>query len=373
MARKPMRVAVVGCGSQGRHHLRYLRELASVELVAVCDRDEGRLATATDDFGVPAGFRDHGELLRSTPVDLLTVCTMPNSHREIALDAFAAGAGVLCEKPMAATLGDACAMADAAERSGCFLSVGFNLRYSSAAQAVRAFVEEGRLGAPVCARGAMLETEIPWWGPHQVSDISGGGVIASTAVHIIDLLMWLAGSPRPTTATASAARLFPRKRAAAVPPAAHADRYNVEDLAFGHVRFESGFWMTIESAWTWDEPGHECRFDLVGDRAHASAAPLRFSAERSGRLVDLTEGAHGDFDFSASIERELADVVAAVGEGHAPLVTAWQALEAQAVVDALYRSAATGAEVAVANVRDRAPAGARGRWATVATGNEERG
>jgi predicted dehydrogenase len=320
-------------------------------VVAVCDRDADRLRAAMQEFGIPRGFSSHRELLEHQPVDLLTICTMPETHSEIALDALAAGAGVLCEKPMAADLDAARTMAGAARRAGRPLAVGFNLRYSSAAQAIRAFVLEGRLGTPVCARGSMLETEIPWWGLHQVKAISGGGAIASTAVHMIDLLMWLAANPRPVSATASVARLFPRKRGETA-PGGPAPQYDVEDLAFGHVRFESGFWMTIEGGWTWDAPGSECRFDLVGDRAQASAEPLRFSGERSGRLVDLTDGVTGDLDFSDSTRRELADVVAAIRDGRPPLVTAEQALEVQAVVDALYRSAAEGREVAVARTRD---------------------
>jgi predicted dehydrogenase len=352
MTGEPLRVAVVGCGLQGRLHLECLGAMDGVALVAACDRDEGRLAAASSDFEVDAGYASHRDLLERERVDLVTVCTLPDSHREIALDAFAAGTHVLCEKPMAADLDGGRAMAEAARSSGCLLSVNFNLRHSSAAQAVRAFVEDGRLGAPVCARGSMLETAIPWWGLHGVRSSSGGGAIASTAVHMIDLLMWLAGSPRPVRASASTARLFPRKRASALPDHAYADRYDVEDLAVGHVRFDSGFWMTIDGAWTWDEPGSECRFDLVGDRAQASAEPLRFSAERGGSLVDITAGARGDLDFSASTCAGLADVVAAVREGREPLVTADEALQVQAVVDALYRSAAEGRDVAVADVRD---------------------
>ena len=113
---------------------------------------------------------------------------------------------------------------------------------------------------------------------------------------MIDLLMWLAGNPRPLTATASTARLFPRKRGETARDASEAKRYDVEDMAFGHVRFADGFWMTIEAGWTWDAPGSECRFDLVGDRAQVSADPLRFSAERSGELVDLTGDATGELD-----------------------------------------------------------------------------
>jgi predicted dehydrogenase len=352
MQPEAVRVAVVGCGFQGRLHIECLRRIPDATVVAVCDRDKDRLSSVTEDLGVAHGFSDHRTLLARQPVDLVTVCTMPDSHCEIALDALAAGAAVLCEKPMAVDLDAAKMMAAAARSAGRPLSVGCNLRYSSAAEAIRTFVLGGQLGAPVCARGSMLETEIPWWGPHHVKSISGGGAIASTGVHMIDLLMWLAGNPRPLSATASVARLFPSKRGESAPSRLEAERYDVEDLAFAHVRFESGFWMTIESSWTWDAPGSECRFDLVGERGHASAEPLRLSAERSGRIVDLTDGVTGNLDFPDSVQRELADVVAAIRDDRSPLVTAEQALEVQAVMDAIYRSAASGTEVAVEQTRD---------------------
>jgi predicted dehydrogenase len=348
-----VRVAVVGCGFQGRLHLECLRRIPDANVVAVCDRDSDRLGAAACDFGIRYAFGHHRDLLGEQAVDLVTICTMPDTHREIVVDALNGGAAVLCEKPMAADLEAALAMADAAERADRPLAIGFNLRFSTAAQAARSFVLDGRLGTPVCARGSMLETRVPWWGPHHVRKISGGGAINSTAVHMIDLLMWLAGNPRPLTATASTARLFPRKRGATVRDASEARRYDVEDLAFGHVRFEHGFWMTIEGGWTWDAPGSECRFDLVGDRAQVSADPLRFSAERSGELIDLTGGCTGELNFPESVERELADVVSAVRDGRSPTVTAEQAVEVQAVVDALYRSAAEGREVDVVPTRSR--------------------
>ena len=354
MAGDEVRVAVVGCGFQGRLHLECLRRIPDARVVAVCDRDVDRLSAAARDFGVAHAFRDHRELIEERMIDLLTVCTMPDSHREIAVEALDAGAAVLCEKPMAANLDAAVAMAEAARRADRPLAVGFNLRFSTAALAARSFILDGRLGTPVCARGSMLETVVPWWGPHHVKAISGGGAINSTAIHMIDLLMWLAGNPRPLTATASTARLFPGKRGATVPNESEAKRYDVEDLAFGHVRFEDGFWMTIEGGWTWDAPGSECRFDLVGDRAQVSAEPLRFWAERSGEGVDVTGDATGDLNFPKSVARQLADVVSAVRDGRSPTVTAEQALEVQAVVDALYRSAAEGREVSVVQTRSGA-------------------
>ncbi len=347
MTESAIRVAVIGCGFQGRVHVECLSELPGVELVAVCDRVGERAAHVAEDFGVPMSYVRHDELLDRERPDLVTVCTMPDTHRAIVVDAVQAGAHVLCEKPLAFDLDDGRAMVEAAEAAGRSLAVGFNHRYMSAVQEVRRFVDEGRLGAPVCARGSMLETAIPWWGPHHIREVSGGGAIAATAVHMIDVLTWLAGDPKPLTATASMATLFPRKRAARIPHGGQADRYSVEDLAFGHIRFESNFWLSIEGSWVWDEPGWECKFTLVGDRAQANVDPLRFWTEHDGELVDITGQARGDLDFASSMRRELADVVSAVRESRPPLASGAQALRVQAVVDALYRSAASQREVEI--------------------------
>jgi predicted dehydrogenase len=354
----PLRTAVVGCGLQGRLHAINLHANPEAEVIALCDREEARAGLLAAELGLPATavHSDHRRLLERHRPQLLTVATMPDSHREIAVDALRAGADVLCEKPMAHTLSDAVQMAAVARQTGRTLTIGFNLRHSSAAQAVHAFIERGELGAPVCGRGSMLETQVPWWGPHQVKALSGGGAFAATAVHMIDLLMWLAGSPRPLTATASTARLYPAKRGATITEAARSRPYDVEDLAFGHVRFDSGFWLTVEGAWTWDVPGSECDFELVGERAQASVMPLSFWREDAGELRDVTAGTRGDLDEQSSIAAELGEVVASLRAGREPLVTVLQALEVQAVVDALYRSAESGREVDVADVRTSAEA-----------------
>jgi predicted dehydrogenase len=347
-ASSPLRVAVVGCGVQGQLHLDCLSQLDDVEVVAVCDIDPVRAEAAAASNGA-VQYADHRQLLDRERIDLLTICTMPNTHRSIAVDALGAGAHVLCEKPLALSLQEAQEMVEAAHGARRLLTVGFNLRHSEVAQSVLRFVEAADLGTPICARGWMLSQDIPWWGRHYVKRLSGGGALAATAVHMIDLIMWLAGDPVPTTATASMARVFPKKRRATAPTAEAAAEYDTEDLVSGHVRFRNGFWIAIEGAWTWDDPGSGWNygFELLGDRGQAGFSPLRLTGERNGELCDLTHANLTRFDFPASTQEEIRDVVAAIREEREPLVRAEQALAVQAVVDALYRSAELGKEVEV--------------------------
>src|SRR5207247_4715232 len=97
-------VAVIGCGFQGRVHLDAFRDLAETEVVGICDLDSSRREALASEFGVTNSYADYRELLACHAVDIVTVCTMPDTHRSVTLAAFDAGAHVLCEKPLALDL-----------------------------------------------------------------------------------------------------------------------------------------------------------------------------------------------------------------------------------------------------------------------------
>jgi predicted dehydrogenase len=343
-----MRAAVIGCGFQGRLHVSTLTALDGVEVVAVCDTSPERAGALADEFAVPGRYTDYRELLDSHELDLVSVCTMPNTHREITVAAVRKRCHVLCEKPMAMNAAEAAEMVAEAEENGVELGVGFNMRFTESSRAIRGYLDSGRLGSPVCARGHMLADDVPWWGRHYERSVSGGGALAATAVHMLDLVRWLVGSPVPVTATASMTTLFPGKRGEGAPSAEARDAYSVEDLFFGHVRFENGFWMSIEGAWVWEQPGWNYGFDLVGDRAQARFDPLELWGEQAGAPARLEAPAGVNNDFPGSVAREVEAFVRSLASGAGTdVATAHDGLVVQALVDALYASASAGHEVAV--------------------------
>src|SRR2546425_12821395 len=109
-----IRVGVIGCGEQGSAHLRAYRQIADVDVVAICDTDPARLDQAGQAFGVAGRYPTYGELLAGEQIELISVCTMPATHREITVAALQEGANVLCEKPMALNAAEAATMIDAA-------------------------------------------------------------------------------------------------------------------------------------------------------------------------------------------------------------------------------------------------------------------
>ena len=350
-----LRVAVIGCGFQGRIHVEALSRLPGVEVAAVADTDSSRLAEVADAFAVPHRFADYRALLAAGPYDLVTICTMAVHHAEMTIAAFAAGAHVLCEKPLALNAEEGRAMLAAAQRAGRMLAIGYNMRFTPNARAIARFVAGGGFGRPVYTHAWAKASQVPWWGEHYRKDVSGGGALASTAVHFLDLALHFAGFPEPLTASASATRLYPRKRGGTEPNARAASRFTAEDLITAHLRFAGGYWLTLEGSWIDNRPSvdglpsWDYSLDAIGEGAQVQFDPLTIRGEaRDGKIVDLLPpGTPSDVSFPPSVAALIADVVDAIRKNRLPLVTGEQALIVQRVVDAIYRSVELGHEVEV--------------------------
>jgi predicted dehydrogenase len=143
-----MRVGVWGVGVWGEKHARVYAALPGVELAGVYDRDAARAAAVAAQYGTRAA-RSAEELLAACQAVSIAVPTI--AHRAALEQAAAAGVHALVEKPIAATLGDADAMLEAARRANTVLQVGQVERFNPALVAVRSaigrprFVEAHRL------------------------------------------------------------------------------------------------------------------------------------------------------------------------------------------------------------------------------------
>ena len=350
-----MKVGVIGCGFQGSLHVECLQALEDVEVVAVCDTDPSRLDEVRSTNPGARGHADYRDLLEQHELDLVTVCTMPLHHMRMTVDAFATGAHVLCEKPLALSAAEGREMLRAAAAADRTLGIGFNMRFTPNARIIKRHIESGALGRPLYTHAWAKSSQIPWWGEHYRKELSGGGALAATAVHFLDLALWFAGFPRPLTATASAAQVFPTKRRSTAPDADHAARYNVDDLLAAHLRFEDGFWMTLQGSWIDNIPSHtdgspswDYSLDAIGENAQAVFDPPSVRGERDGEIVELLPpGTASDVSFPPSVAALISETVGAIRDGGEAPVTGEQALVTQVITDAIYDSAAAGAEVSI--------------------------
>ncbi len=221
------KVAVIGCGSVSVVHFEAITAIPGAELVAVCDADAETLAAAAAQYGVP-GFAAHQEMLDRVRPEVVHICTPHDQHVPVALDALAAGVAVVLEKPVARTVGEAQALISAAEAGSIKIGVCLQNRYNATAQAIRALLDEGRLG-PVLGASAIVAwnrppayyAARPWRGQQRRS---GGGVMINQAIHTLDMLLWLLGDA--TSVVGSSGRRVPDGQV---------DVEDTADLVIGHV------------------------------------------------------------------------------------------------------------------------------------------
>lgn len=134
-----LNVGLIGVGRQGRAILTELATMESVKTAAVCDIDENRLGSAKSRTPGAEGYADYKALLSHKGLDAVIIATPTHQHRQIALDAIAAGRHVYCEAPLAHTAEDARAIAAAAAGSMKAFAVGFEGRANPVYQLARSF------------------------------------------------------------------------------------------------------------------------------------------------------------------------------------------------------------------------------------------
>ncbi|WP_460993143.1 Gfo/Idh/MocA family protein [Sinomonas soli] len=209
-----LRAAVIGCGDISAQHLAAIGALAAhgaVRLVGVVDPDPARRAAASASHGVP-GHASVGELLAEGGADVVHVCTPHSEHAPAVIEALAAGAHVLTEKPLAHTLADAEQLVEAADAAWLAgrtqLGVCFQNRYNAPVVAMRDLLASGMLGAVLGAQATVMwhrppeyYAARPWRGTWAGS---GGGLLMNQAIHTLDLLQWLVGPAQVVDGRASA-------------------------------------------------------------------------------------------------------------------------------------------------------------------------
>ncbi|MBI2942066.1 MAG: Gfo/Idh/MocA family oxidoreductase [Chloroflexi bacterium] len=349
MTNARLRVAVAGCGVHGtHHHLANYARFPDVEVVGVCDANPDRAAAAAAQYGVAHWYADHRALLDAHRPEVVSVCTPPASHCAITRDALAAGADVLCEKPLAASLAEAETMVEAARRHGRLLSIGLQTRYVPAAAYLRELIASGRLGRVFHSRvwcGHVMN--IPGGGVFHRKDLSVGGVIYATAVHILDAALWMLGSPTPVAVVGA---LYQKVSHMPNPPITWKGRLedmDVEDFGVGFVRFANGSTMTLEANWLTHPCSRATGIHFLADRGSADYLPLRVEVEDGAQVIDITPALPAADPPPSPLMPVLRDFLDCVRTRRTPMVRFRELLDTQRIMDAIYRSAETGREVAV--------------------------
>jgi predicted dehydrogenase len=174
----------------GRRHAHNLRRLVpQAQLVAVADVAGGRARQIADELEIGNSYNSLEAMLECRGLDAIVIATPDKFHAAAVKIAAAAGKDILCEKPLALTLGDANELLDAVSKAAVHLQVGFMRRYDPAYAAAKKRIEAGEIGTPVIFKSVGRDKDELPISSYQ-SNINGMLFYANT-IHDFDLARWL--------------------------------------------------------------------------------------------------------------------------------------------------------------------------------------
>lgn len=337
--RKKIGFGVIGCGMISKAHVFAIQNTADAALVGCCDASQEKAAQFAAEHGVLA-FDSVDAMLGSAAIDAVCLCTPSGLHAPHALAAIARGKHVAIEKPMALNLSDADRIIEAADRARTQVCVISQMRFSPAAQALRAALKKGAFGRLVSAslsmkyfRSPEYYAASPWRGTWA---FDGGGALMNQGIHGVDMLRYLAG---PVSRVSAIARTQTRP-------------IETEDSVVALLDFESGALGTLEASTT-AYPGYPRRLEICGDLGSAileENALLRWDVP--GEPPDLPIG--NTAQKSASDPRaigqdshllQIGNFVDAISGRSPLLVDAREGRKPLEIITAVYASAASGKTV----------------------------
>ncbi len=143
-----LRVGIIGCGNMARHHVDGYLATKRYDVVALADLDESAMREMDARFGIEtAHHRDARVMLDGERLDVVSICTWHTGHAPWTVTAAARRPkAILCEKPMAETLGRADEMLIACHRNGVKLVIGHQRRFLPAYTLARDLIARGAIG-----------------------------------------------------------------------------------------------------------------------------------------------------------------------------------------------------------------------------------
>jgi predicted dehydrogenase len=290
-------IGIIGYGMMGKAHsygytlAPHVRPLACrPRLRVISGRHRQAVENAARAYGVARAVTDWREVLASTDVDIVDICTPPGTHAEIVEAAAETGKAIVCEKPLAADYAGALRATQAVRRTGIRNAIGFNYRKLPALSLMKHMIDDGRVGRPRLWRATwlsdeFLDPEVPFDWRFQRSQ--GASTIADLGAHLIDLARWMIGDVESVSAQS---QTFVTERRDPDRSDGATARVDNDDASGALLRFCSGALGVFETAKV--SPRRPCDFVV---EVNGSRGTLRFDYAR------LNELWYGDADEPAEL------------------------------------------------------------------------
>lgn len=375
MAKKPLRVGMIGYGFMGKSHsnaYHVVNKFFDLDyqpvLKTLCARNKDRAEAFASNWGYEHIETDWRKVVESDDIDLVDICTPNNAHAEIALAAAKAGKAILCEKPLALNVEQAEKMTKAVEAAGVANLVSFNYRRVPAVTMAKQLIDEGRLGKIFHYRANFLQDwtisdDVPQGGEATWRldvNAAGSGVTGDLLAHCIDTAMWHNGVISKVQAvTETFIKERPHAESGKMEPV------GIDDACIFHCWFDNGSLGNFES--TRYARGHKAlyTFEINGENAsiawdlHDLHRLSYFDHNDEGKLrgwrsIHVTD--HGGdqpymdhwwvpglaIGYAESFVHQLADFLKDMASGEKSQPDFRNALQTQYVCDSVIKSGKSG-------------------------------
>ncbi|QAY75022.1 Gfo/Idh/MocA family oxidoreductase [Agromyces protaetiae] len=373
---------MIGYGFMGAAHSqgwrvapRFFDLPAEPQMQVVVGRHPGAVASAAAKWGWEESATDWREVIARDDIDVVDIVTPGDTHAEIAIAALDAGKHVLCEKPLANTVDEAEAMADAAERAaarGIRSMVGFTYRRVPAATFARDLVAAGRIGEIRQVRAAYLqdwlidaESPLTW---RLQKERAGSGSLGDIGAHAVDLSEYITGLKLASVSGVLDTLVTERPllgETIGLSGTASAERgaVTVDDVALFTGRYESGALGTFEATRFATGRKNALRVEVSGSLGAVSFDLERMNElqfydatlpplEQGFRTIYVTEHDHPYLapwwpaghmlGYEHGFSHQVKDLVEAIVDGTQPRPSFADGLHVQRVLDAVERSSNAG-------------------------------
>ncbi len=331
-------VGIIGCGLIGHKRAAEVVKHSQSILVSVYDTHLQQAEKLAQLYAVKA-VSSWQEMIADDRIQVLIVATPNKFLAEIAIPALNKGKHVLIEKPMGRNLTEAMSMSEAAQAGNALLKIGFNHRYHPALLKAHELLKNGEIGKVINIRahyghGGRPGYEKEWRGN---LEMAGGGELTDQGVHLLDLIHWFMGKMPLSAFAMTQTMVWP------IAP--------LEDNAFALLQYDDGAVVNFHSSWTqWK---NEFVFSIFGELGAlyinglgGSYGPEQLTQMKrnpQGGVPEITSEIFVEPDQSWKLEWE--DFMNAILNKTAYWGTAEDGLAVMKMLDALYRSSVSHAEV----------------------------
>jgi predicted dehydrogenase len=349
-AKPSVRVAVIGAGAIGQDHVSSFRLHPAAQVVALAEVSAQRGRETAERFGIPEVVSDYRKLLARGDIDAVSIALPNYLHAKVALDAIKAGKHVMLEKPMATNARDAAKLVAEARKRRVLFMVGQNFRFAAETQTAKQVIDRGLLGDVYHAKTSWIRRAgIPrigsWFTQRR---FAGGGCTYDIGVHALDRCLYLMGEFDAAAVSGKTfAKFGPRGLGngnwgrSEIDPGA---KFDVDDLSIALIKLKSGRTVLLEASWAAHVPVVDVNAtQLFGTEGGLSLPPVQLLRQtRGGYTTEAVDPLPTFVDTNRMVH--FIDCLLGKAKLH---VEPAQSLAVQKILDAIYKSAATGREVRI--------------------------